>query len=158
MHDQANAMLRILYLDEPENVLLQGVYSDFDGMQQKVFSTFQTTNVNGELIFLRKIKTFFIQRQQANSSEPIVYIPELLAQINNLVKTESKKGSTMNTITKLIKNSSKETSCFLCKQGLNAPLIEKMNQNFPVEAKSSNIEAGIRAQRDQLQTSLESLV
>ena len=57
MHDQANAMLRILYLDEPENVLLQGVYSDFDGMQQKVFSTFQTTNVNGELIFLRKIKT-----------------------------------------------------------------------------------------------------
>jgi len=75
-----------------------------------------------------------------------------------LVKTEAKKGSTMNTITKLIKNSSKENSCFLCKQGLHASLIGKMNENFPVEAKSSNIEADIKVRRDELQASLASLV
>jgi len=61
-------MLRILYQGESDNVVLQGVFSDFDSMQQKVFDTFQSTNVAGELNFLQKIKTLFLGRQSANSA------------------------------------------------------------------------------------------
>ena len=95
-------------------VRLQGVNSDFDGMQQKVFDDFQASNVDFEIKVLYKIKTLFIERQSADSSDPMSQIPELFVHINRLVKTEAKKGSTMNTITKLIGMSNKENTCSLC--------------------------------------------
>lgn len=139
-------------------VRLQGVNSDFDSMQQKVFDDFQASNVDFEIKVLYKIKTLFIERQSADSSDTMSQIPELFVHINRLVKTQANKGSTMNTITKLIGMSNKENTCSLCQQELDLSQLVKMNKNFPVEAKSANIEARIRAQRNNLQASLESLV
>ena len=62
-------------------------------------------------------------------------------------------------MSKLIKHSEKEKNCFLCKQGLNEQLTQKMAANFPVEDdKQGPITAQIKQRRESLNASFTNLI
>ena len=101
--------------------------TDFDLIQSKVQAMFEKTNVAGEIVILQKLKRLFEEKQASSSEESKhVDLPAIMEQIESLVKTEAKKGSTVDTITKLIQYSRTQNSCYLCKQGLTAELSQKM--------------------------------
>ena len=71
--------------------------TDFDLIQSKVQAMFEKTNVAGEIVILQKLKRLFEEKQASSSEESKhVDLPAIMEQIESLVKTEAKKGSTTN--------------------------------------------------------------
>ena len=80
---------------------------------------FESKNVDGEIAFLRKLKTLFEQKHAAASNEDASNqrrsLPLINGKIDELIKTEADKCSKLRTIERLIKESRKAKNCHLCK-------------------------------------------
>ena len=118
---------------------------------------FQTENTASEITFLHKLRAVFVAKQEEKEGQN-AQLTDLMGQINTLAKSEAKKSSTVDTISKLISFSAEKYSCYLCKQELEKSMAMKMTENFPVEANRAQYEARIKEQRDKLQMGLQSIL
>ena len=81
-----------------------------------------------------------------------------MGQIEQLVKLESKKRETVGSISRMINLSKEKSRCFLCKSGMDQESKSKMDQNFPINQSSGQIDDKITQEKRQISETLRNLI
>ena len=81
-----------------------------------------------------------------------------MKKVEEIIKDESTKRSTIGTMAKLINYSKQNKNCYMCKQDLDDDKMAILDEKFPVDSQKEKFDDKIRTQKDGLVAYLKSAI